>query len=247
MEIEPAIAARNELAAAIDEAWREFGRYHFGRPLEVCRCDVCVSDAQEADLLSIPVHALPASVLQAYTDSAHESTPYADDQYRALLPRYFELCAKADWPAGSAELVFRRLYHSRWRDWPASEVTVIERFFAALFAAWRHDWGSLGDTPAARVLGLALYAGGSVEALLARWDADRSLAAALKLAHFIVSISWGKRKQRLGAFWEDSPEVEERVVAWLRRPETRTTLTDAFFLTEDADEQCLISTAELVI
>ena len=247
MEIDPALAARNELATVVAEAWRVFDRYHFGRPIEVCRCNVCVSDEEYALLLKTPPHEMPASTLQAYTDSAHESTPTADDQYRALLPRYFELCAKADWPAGSAELSFRRLYHSNWRNWPANEVAVIERFFVALVAAWLHDDGPLGRTPADDILCLSVYAGGDVEPLLAVWDADHSLAGGLKLACFIMSISWGKRVQRLGAFWDDAPEMEQHVIDWLRRPETRAKLTDAFFLTEDVREQYLISEAEMVL
>lgn len=237
-----------EMAAVLQAAWLAFGRYEFRRPLEVCRCDVCVSPEEEAALLATPVARMPAIVLQSYTQSAHSSSPVADEQFRALLPRYFELCAVGDWPAHSVEVTFTRLRDADWRTaWPADEVTLIERYFAALFRAWLHDDGTLGSTGAQSMLCLPVHAGSEVEPLLNAWDADGSLAGALKLADFILAINWSKRVRRLGAFWEEHANAEAVVLDWLRRLATHEKLTAAFFLTNDASEQDRLSNAELVL
>ncbi len=241
-------SAKARLAEVIAEAWRVFGRYRFARPLEVCRCNVCVQPEEEARLLAAPVGELPALVLQSYTQSAHGSTAYADEQFRALLPRYFELCAEADWPAHSVEVTFRRLVDAGWREnWPAQEVALIDRFFTTLFAAWLADRGQLGDTEADSMLGLAAYAGGDLDPLLAEWDADRSLLASLKLSDFILSIGFYKRAEKFSPFWGDLGPLEDHVIAWLRRPETHNRLEEAFFQTEDVDLQFRISSAEILL
>jgi hypothetical protein len=243
-------AAQNELASVIVEAWKTFGsRCRLGWPLEVCRCNVCVQPETEALLLNTPIREIPAKLLQAYTESAHASSSYADEQFRALLPRYFELMAVGDWPAHSAEVVLRRLVDAGWRhSWCSDEVALIDRFFSALFAHWLtvHE-GKLAATEARSLLAMVAIAGGSVETLLAIWDADESLPATMRLADFIYCSSWGKRVQRLGAFWEDMPELERQVIDWLRRPQSKTRLADAFFLSLDPQQQDRLSCAELLI
>ena len=131
-------AAQNELASVIVEAWKTFGsRCRLGWPLEVCRCNVCVQPETEALLLNTPIREIPAKLLQAYTESAHASSSYADEQFRALLPRYFELMAAGDWPADSVEVALRRLVDAGWRQsWRRDEVALIDRFFSGLFAHW---------------------------------------------------------------------------------------------------------------
>jgi hypothetical protein len=238
-----------ELAATIADAWRVFGRYEFKRPLEVCRCDVCVQPDEEALLLRTPVADMSAPLMQVYTESAHSSSPYADEQFRALLPRYFELMAYGAWPSHSTEITLSRLGGTAWRtSWNLDEVAIIERYFSSLFGYALQIWsGPLGETQPSDLLCMVALADGDVEPLLRVWDEDVTLSGALKLADLIADVSWGRRKNPLGAFWDVIPEREERVIGWLRRPESREKLTAAFFLTEDADQQQRLSNAELVL
>jgi hypothetical protein len=248
MENGPQSGGRARLAAVIAESRRVFARYEFRRPLEVCRCPLCVRPDEEALLLKTPVDEMPSSLVQVYTESAHSSSPVAEEQFRALLPRYFELCSEGDWPAHSVEVTFRRLVDANaWTRWPAAEAAILERFFVALFETWLGDGGRLGRTDADAMLCLPVYAGGRVEPLLAAWEADTSLAGGLKLADFVLSISWGKRKNWLGAFWEDHQTEQDTVMAWLKRPEAYLVLDNALSATTDFGEQRRLNDAALLL
>lgn len=241
--------AQDRLASVIAEAWTVFGRYHFGRPLEVCRCDVCVQPNEEAALLATPIREIGPRLLQVYTESAHSSGGVADDQFRALLPRYFELIAYDDWPAHSSEITLKRLDDAQYRvGWPPNEVDLIDRTFVALFGYWLDvNEGTLAQSRASELLGLVAIAGGEIEPLLAVWDADRSLSASLRLADTILGTNWSKRVGHFGAFWEDMQAREDAVLAWLRRPEQKARLAAAFFTTNDPGEQERLSAAEQVL
>jgi hypothetical protein len=248
MGVDPQNEARERLAAVIAESSSAFARYAFRHPLQVCRCGVCVQPEEEALLLKTPVAEMPASLLQVYTESAHSSSPVADEQFRALLPRYFELCAMGDWPAHSVEITFRRLVDANARrKWPAAEIAILERFFVTLFETWLQDRGELGRTDADAMLCLPVYAGGRIEPLLAVWAADTSLASALKLADFVLSLNWGKRKNWLGAFWEDHQAEQDTVMAWLRSPEAYLLLDTALAATVDFGEQRRLNDAALLL
>lgn len=242
------VNARTRLAAVIAESWDVFGRYEFTAPLELCRCAHCVQPDQEKLLLETPVAEMPAALMQVHRDSAHESSPAADAQLRALLPRYFELCATGDWPALDAEITFRRLADAdACNKWPAREVATIERFFVALFEVWLGDTGALGQTEADSMLCTPVRAGSRVEPLLAAWESDTSVAGALKLADFVQSISWGERGSWLGAFWEDHQAAQDIVMAWLKRPEVFLLLDNAQAATTDSREQRRLADAALLL
>jgi hypothetical protein len=242
------LTARQRLDAVIAEAWEILSAYQFEQPLELCRCDFCVTPEAERLLLVTPVADMSAALLQDYTESAHVSSPLADRQFRALLPRYFQLCGAGEWPAQSVEVTFRRLRDAEaWTRWPAREVEIVKRFFVALFETWLTDTGELGRTEADAILCLPVYAGGRVEPLLAAWETCESVEGALKLADFIHSLSRDNGRNWFGAFWEDHQMAQEHVFAWLKRPEVYLLLDAAQSAAIDPREQRRLSEAALLL
>lgn len=69
---------------------------HTPPTLSVCLCPVCMTKAELGSIIATPVRDLPASLLDAYRNSAHGVPPNPDD-LRAMLPRYLDLMARDEW------------------------------------------------------------------------------------------------------------------------------------------------------
>lgn len=232
------------LKATIADAWTVFGRYRFEAPIEVCRCASCVGPETYELFLTTPIAWMPQALVAEYTNSAHGPGRIVDEQFRALLPRYFELIAAGEWPSLDPVITLRRLVTAGWREaWPAAEVATIDAYFIALFEFWLGHRDGVGNAGGGDVLGAIAYAGGPLEKLLAIWDETPDPLASVKLAELVISTAWGKRRS-LGAFWEPMEDKELLVLNWLIRPETLVRLMESKLMTADPGEQRKFREAE---
>lgn len=150
-----------ELKAAVADAYRVFARYRLGGRIEVDG----LGPLEERLLLMTPLRETSAELLAAYTDSPHawNDGKVADD-FRALLPRYFELIADGVFPTtGKKEETLRRLAEAEYRTkWPEDEMRAIDGFFVTRFKA---VVAASDADEIALLLALVKAAGGDVESL----------------------------------------------------------------------------------
>ena len=148
-----------ELTAAVENAYRVFGRYALDRPIELC--DQCYPKLQ-AVFAKRPPREIDAHLLSQYVD-ARACRGYLesmDDDMRYLLPRWLELIA-------TGESIGRFgdddgltvMMPTEWRArWPVDEVAALDQTFAALFRdAMRAPVEMRNDSPVPRVLGRSLW------------------------------------------------------------------------------------------
>jgi hypothetical protein len=186
------MSAQAQLAKIVEEAYRAFGKRRLGPALNVCHCNVCLSDTDEAALLTTPLRAISSKLLGKYTNAVSAGTAEERSiEIRYFLPRCFELIAADDPPDDMGlDICLRRLRDFEWRkQWPPEQVECVDRFFDAyLVASLRHTsvWQSgtsyalafdLGD-----VLCMIVTAGGDLERALDAWDRASGPSAEIHMA-----------------------------------------------------------------
>ncbi len=80
------------LRNAFETAYKAFGSRRLGRPMEVCRCNMCMSDEMERSILRTPLRELSRDQLYEYTNSAHGWS----DEFLYFIPRYMELITSGE-------------------------------------------------------------------------------------------------------------------------------------------------------
>lgn len=247
---------RDDLRRAIENAYAVFPEMKWrGRNATVCPC--CVSDLNARDLAKIPRRDLSAELVGAYLGSAHHvDEGSAAQEVRHFLPRIFELLADGEEVSMSGnECALMRLGRgalgwgeATYRDvWSKREVEAVDRFLRAYWLAvlaetpdlfQRRETGEMlfDEHIAEDTLCMVARGGGDVAALLALWDEQTTLAAALHVANLVsnaMARPWGRRplleEGGLGnPHWEDQEEAMRMVVEWLLRPARCKRLLDAF-------------------
>jgi hypothetical protein len=154
------LAMSPELQAAVENAYRVFGRYTLDRPIELC--DQCYPDLR-AIFAKRPLREIDAGLLCKYVD-ATACHGYVDehmaDEIRYLLPRWLELVAAGeDIGRFGDDDGLTVMMPTEWRArWPAGEVAALDGYFAALFRdAMRAPLEIRNDNPVPRVLGRSLW------------------------------------------------------------------------------------------
>ncbi len=124
--------------AAISEAYRVFSRYSFGTS-GAAPCEPgSLGPLEERLLRMTPVPEVPPELIAAHAGSLAETIEgTTTDDFRALLPRYFELIAADGGPVnGWKQDAFRGLARSEYRkQWPAEEADAVDRLLGALLLA----------------------------------------------------------------------------------------------------------------
>lgn len=161
-----------ELKAAVEGAYRVFARYGLGGRIDVDQGIDGVGPLEERLLVLTPLREIPAELLATYTDSprAWNDGKVADD-FRALLPRYFELIADGVFPTTRRkEETLCRLAEAQYRTkWPDDEVRSIDCFFVTRFKII----AEVGDADEiAFFLALVQAAGGEVASLASPVEAS---------------------------------------------------------------------------
>ena len=249
-----------QLKRAIAKACEAFARYKLGGRITVCRCPSCVGPEQERSLVKTPRDQISPELLAEYTHSAHSWDERVAEDFRYLLPRYFELIAIGHTPSHfGSEMALDRLANVAYREmWPQVEADAIDEFFLALFqsrlltaATFVED--TSGQSAFAReeaeaVLCGVAQAGGEVTSLLALWDSIVTRDTDLRLARMIVSSN-SARNELSNSWWGhlNKPHVlraQEKVFAWLAREVVRERLENACLREADAVAGLLLSRAE---
>jgi hypothetical protein len=148
-----------ELNEAVENAYRVFARYHPDRPIDLC--DQCYPDLQ-AIFAKRPLREIDAHLLSQYVDAraCHGYAEHMDDDMRYLLPRWLQLIAAGECIGrfGDDDGLTVMMPTDWRRRWPASEVTTLDGYFAALFRdAMRAPVEIRNDHPVPRVLGRSLW------------------------------------------------------------------------------------------
>jgi hypothetical protein len=251
-----------ELNIAVENAYREFTRYRLGGVIAVCKCDVCVSDADEKALCTVPLRQISSQLLAQYTLSAHGCDDRVADELRYFLPRYFELIGQDDLPTTlGIETCLGRLHDARYRtSWPATEVAAVAAFFVALLRQRLAEPPEIDPTglpvfgrdTAEEVLCMVAYAGGDMELCLEAFDAERSRAAALHIANIAAKADWLRKRLDNGSWYgnyrrDDTETAMRQVIAWLLREATRARLEAACLAEQDEAAASLLSHAESLV
>ena len=71
------------LRNAFETAYKAFGSRRLGRPMEVCRCNVGMSDEMERSILRTPLRELSREQLYEYTNSAQAGRMNSSISFRA--------------------------------------------------------------------------------------------------------------------------------------------------------------------
>lgn len=125
------IKTPESLVSALYEA---FSRYRLNPPLDVCRCDACVSPETERALLTTPLKQISPELLSEFTNSA--KTPGSETEMKYFLPRYFELLFEGKSVSSIAlECSLNRLGYFDWKLWPTKERELVEAALKALVEA----------------------------------------------------------------------------------------------------------------
>jgi hypothetical protein len=248
-------ATPNPMPAIIAAAYTAFARYRPSDPIAVCNCPVCMTPELQRRLQKTPLHLIDASLLAAYTNSAHgwDDGKIADDM-RYLLPRYLELIASEDPPDNMGlDTCLRRMRSSSWATtWPQGEADILHRFFDALLVQsldhlelleWPVGW--LLAFEIKDVLTCAVTAGADIHRILRVWDAAPDPNAAIHMAGIRRNVGMKDGRWRLhSAYLEGDHEPEaEAIGAFVMRPEVEARLEAAFFLIEEPRLQKIVSDA----
>jgi hypothetical protein len=124
--------------AAVLEAYRVFSRYSFGASGPSPSDPGALGPLEERLLRLTPPREIPPELLAAHAEClAVTIEGAAADDFRALLPRYFELIAADCGPVkGWKQEALRGLARCEYRtQWPAEEAATIDRLLTLLFAA----------------------------------------------------------------------------------------------------------------
>jgi hypothetical protein len=246
--------ADEDLAAAVERAYRVFGRYRIGGDLVVCHCSSCMSEEVERELVATPLASIPSALLAEYTNSAHG---YDDgriaDEFRYFLPRYLELIAAGEPPDHiGLDICLRRLGSARYRArWPAEEAEAIDAFLDAFLRAslprlelerWPARWRLAFDMR--DVLTMAVTAGADIDRLLRVWADAPDPPAAVHMAALRGSvIEQSDRTCLHSPYLEDHRAAADAIGAWLMQPAMSRRIEAAFFTVADARLQQILSDA----
>ena len=106
------------LRNAFETAYKGFGSRRLGRPMEVCRCKMCMSDEMERSILRTPLRELSREQLYEYTNSAHGWS----DEFLYFIPRYMELIERGE----ELTLFDKHYILSRFKDAPENRMSAAE-------------------------------------------------------------------------------------------------------------------------
>lgn len=223
-----------ELSATIEGLYTAFREYPL--PQEVRACPCCHSPGADRPLHSAPLCRLRAEDLENYTTEALLTWGELND-FRHFLPRIFELDVLEDENSFvDRPIVFAKLYHGEWRDWPQAEQEAVEQFLMALWRAVLA--GPPEEMPADQryypcetveswLVALAGH-GGSLSPYLDEWIRADSATAVWNLATVITRTGMIYARPRgIDAYWSGHMDQAVHVSEWLRSEAVRKKLERA--------------------
>jgi hypothetical protein len=193
----------SQLLVAVETAYRVFESYKARFQAQVCQCPVCVSKADRALLLGLPLRSMDGRLLMQYQWSAHNGAdPETADDLRYLLPRIFELLMAGDAKMfDDPNMTLSKLGECLWSEqWPKPERDAVAGFLEALLDAAldrdelepRRYFGTEFTRCSLNLidyLGMMVKAGWPANAILAVWSRRRDRAAILHRASFRFDVT----------------------------------------------------------
>jgi hypothetical protein len=121
-----------DLDGLVNVSYEIFGVYQLnGKALDVCRCNVCISEEVEQRLIKTPLREVRADTLRIFTSSAHATGNH--DEVRYFLPRFFELLASGKSTSYTGHSLFSLEKCQDWRTlWRQEEVELIDDYLDSL-------------------------------------------------------------------------------------------------------------------
>lgn len=223
-----------ELREAIENLYRVFQSYELRSNTGACDCHHTPED--ETRLHSKPLNKLSASDLQQYAVDAVYLWGTGDD-FKYFIPRLLELLAQS--PAHEhdfahpadifAKLSYESWCSTHWRTWPEIEQNALLEYFRA---AWDAALRSTPECPPLDEASDWLQALAQVEhdlmPYLDYWLNAESVNAHRNLALLITRNGLPRRMGAFDGYWGGHREQWAQLNDWLRRPEVRRKLANAF-------------------
>lgn len=184
-------------------------------PSRIEGCPCCISTRGVDVLVTTPLRHLSGQALWRYVSGAF-LTIGADQDFRYLLPRIFEIAVNEPESFINPEIVLGKLKLANWSSWPAVERRVVEDFVNAWFEhALARD---LAEAEADEFwIGSAaesVLCGAACSGLpLGRWLARLQESDANR----VVADLKERFPGRLSAFWDDAPAGLEELSGFLAR------------------------------
>lgn len=211
--------ARARLKTALSSLYRIFSKYDSTSPVEGCHC---CTNPEHWQLLAGDVRKIPTAILAEYAFCALLTWGSLTD-FKRFLPRIFELLAFEPQGFMEIDLVIKRLYYGKWREWPAPEQESVETYLKALteFAmASGPDYPELS----AVIEGSIIVGFNIAEALIESYAADDSLNKTLSICALIDDWSYSIDLRKMKRDKAYSP-----VLSWLQSEAVCKRLEEAFF------------------
>lgn len=221
----------SSLHDAIERLYDVFARYRSERPWVACAH--CVTEAENERLHAVPLRELTPDQVERYAFKAMTTWGTQDD-FRHFLPRIFELLAEDGGDTWiDPEVVFGKLSHGDWHEWPAREREAIRQYlrclWAEVLAAYPHAFS------ADSCLCSIAVTDEEMSPYLAAWDFGCRLTHA---RHFAAFVSWNVRSLDAKrwrwdltnrGWWGKHPASARQVSDWLLARERVDELERAFF------------------
>lgn len=204
-----------ELEAAIEALYAAFAR---PAPRAIEGCTVCcITEGELRELVTTPLRELRDGAIRCFAGSALLTVGDVDD-LRYLWPRIVELAVR-DELGVDVEMVFDRPRRGEWRRWTDREQRAMEGFVRAQLADMaRREYD--GDEVDRWICAFSLLLGDEdVTPYLAPLLEPTPAAEANLFALYSDNARKIARGKLTNAFWDEAPENEARVAAWLRSDE----------------------------
>ena len=196
----------------------------YSRPRDFPACQCCLSDEEKKLLLRRQLMELGADELSRYAASVFLTVGSAAD-FKYFLPRILDLSVneKFDWPV--PEVVLGKLRLADWDQWPVSERAAVINLLREKFAWLLRDEISEG----ADIDQWVCAFGRCLPDVTPYLEPLLDEANEHKLLSFI-QYNWPalEKGQLASAFWEEAPDNQQRVMAWLNQSRVKRLLSEKY-------------------
>jgi hypothetical protein len=196
---------------SIPYVYELFSRYARPRDFPACQC--CVSKDEKHVLLSKTLRELSADDLSNYAADVF-LTVGSEADFKYFLPRILELSVEKEFLWPDPEVVLGKLKLANWSSWPEKEQAAVLSLLIKQFTSVVQAQDSDGSEIDKWICAL----GRCVRDVTAYLDPLLDEANESKLLSFIEwnMSAFGKGKLTNG-FWQDAPENQQRILAWLNQ------------------------------
>ncbi|WP_054534417.1 hypothetical protein [Herpetosiphon geysericola] len=207
----------------IEQLYQCFSRYTI--PEHPTGCPCCVANTDYQRLRSKPIRQLISNDLWSYTLKALNTWGDAD-QFRAILPRFLELCADRS-NSIDRDLIFGKLRLADWQSWPVSEQQLIQTYLWTLWQEALVDPDYAIDEMLSAIAQTEL----DLEPLLLSWDAHLDTIIGLQHYADFLDLHMAKiisQNCLHGYAWANRGQATASVIGWVLDPTRREHMMYAF-------------------